>query len=60
MTEIGLILQCQGESPVLNEWNTMIQEVQSDCGQLMRLILEMMNRDNEVQMNDLTQEIENE
>ena len=38
----------------------MIQEVQSDCGQLMRLILEMMNRDNEVQMNDLTQEIENE
>ncbi|KAK8794345.1 hypothetical protein WA171_003469 [Blastocystis sp. BT1] len=41
----------QGESPVLGEWNKMIQEVQSDCGQLMRLILEMIGRNNE-KMND--------
>ena len=30
----------------------MIQEVQSDCGQLMRLILEMIGRNNEVALKE--------
>lgn len=33
---------------MLNEWNKLIKEVQSDCGQLMSLLLEMVKRNQDV------------
>ena len=37
---------------MLNEWNKLIKEVQNDCEQLMRLILEMVKQNQDV--GDLT------
>ena len=33
---------------MLNEWNKLIKEVQNDCEQLMRLILEMVKQNQDV------------
>jgi len=34
---------------MLNEWNKLIKEVQNDCEQLMRLILEMVKQNQDVE-----------
>ena len=41
----------QSENATTTDWNSIISELQSDCGKLMKLILDMLGR-NSSEMND--------
>ena len=49
-----LIDQIAGENSINNEWNSLISEVQSDCGQLMKLVLEMLGQNTSSMNNQAT------